>query len=67
MYKIVFDVPPRTKILAPPLYTVYTVYLSVITCALQIFIHGGPHSLKVQYHLPNAFYRLMIRLQIKWR
>ena len=33
MYEIVFDVFPRTKILAPPLYTVYTVYLSVVTCA----------------------------------
>ena len=35
----------RTKILAPPLYTVYTVYLSVVTCAPQIFIRGGPHDI----------------------
>ena len=39
--------PPRTKILQPPLYTVYNVYLSVVTCAPPpIFIRGGPHAQK---------------------
>ena len=35
MYEFFPDVPPQTKTLAPPLYTVYmyTVYLSVATCA----------------------------------
>ena len=43
--------PPRTKILAPPLYTVYIVrvlYIYVVTCAptsAPTFIRGGPHGI----------------------
>ena len=53
MYEIFSDVPPRTKILAPPLYNVYsirTVYLSIVTCAPQIFIlvRGGPHDPEIK-------------------
>ena len=33
MYEIFFDVPPRIKVLEPPLHSVYAVYLSVVTCA----------------------------------
>ena len=44
MYEIFFHVPPRTKILAPPLYTstVYTVYLSVVTCVPQFLLVADP-------------------------
>ena len=33
MYEIFPMIPPRTKIVAPPLNTIYTVYLLVVTCA----------------------------------
>ena len=47
MYEIFFDVPPRTKILEPPLYTVqYKLYIYQLSLVPPppIFIRGGPHA-----------------------
>ena len=38
MYEIFSDVPP-TKILAPPLYIVYIMYIYVVTCAPPPFLY----------------------------
>ena len=55
--KFFFMFPFQSKILEPPLHTVYTVYLSVVTCAPfpQIFIRGGPHAKPHQlYHIEHT-------------
>ena len=54
-----FNVPPRTKILAPSLYAVYSVYLSVVTCAPPppICIRGGPHAYMHTYSVSVHSYR----------
>ena len=37
MYETFLMFPPQTKVLVPPMYTVYTLYLSVVTCAAPKF------------------------------
>ena len=49
------DVPPRTKILAPPLYTVYTVYYQLSLVPPQIFIRGGPYACTVVYCFSSSY------------
>ena len=45
MYEIISDVPPRTKILAPPLYIQYILYIYQLSLVPPpIFIRGGPHA-----------------------
>ena len=50
--EIFFLMSPPTKILAPPLYTVYILYIYIVTCAPPpIFIRGGPHGLHSHFLL----------------
>ena len=49
MYEIFSDISPSNQTPgAAHVYSIYTVYLSVVTCAPPpIFIRGGPHALYV--------------------